>query len=147
MSLTQKQELFCAAYIATGNASEAYRRSYNAGNMKPTTVNRKAKALMDNGKIAARIEKLRAPVMEKAQLTLESHLERLEELSLQAQAAGQFGPAVKAEESRGRARGFYVDKKEFRISPLENASDEELDQHIKALHEQIESVTQLPTMH
>ena len=28
--LTQKQENFCLAYIETGNASEAYRKAYNA---------------------------------------------------------------------------------------------------------------------
>lgn len=41
-----------------GNASEAYRRAYDAGKMKAATVNRKAKELMDNGKITARIEEL-----------------------------------------------------------------------------------------
>jgi phage terminase small subunit len=41
--LTQRQEKFCLAYIETGNASESYRRAYNAENMKPVTINRKAK--------------------------------------------------------------------------------------------------------
>ena len=56
--LTQKQEGFCQDYILTGNASEAYRRNYNASNCSDTTINRKAKELIDNGKIAARIEEL-----------------------------------------------------------------------------------------
>ncbi|TIS17849.1 MAG: hypothetical protein E5X10_01890, partial [Mesorhizobium sp.] len=29
--LTQKQEAFCLAYVETGNASEAYRRSCDVG--------------------------------------------------------------------------------------------------------------------
>ena len=37
MSLTPKQEAFCLAYMETGNASEAYRRAYDADNMKPAT--------------------------------------------------------------------------------------------------------------
>lgn len=109
MALTQKQENFCLAYIETGNASEAYRVAYDADGMKPETVNRKAKDVIDNGKIAARIKELRAPVVEKALLTLESHLKRLDDLSRKAEEAGQFGPAIKAEESRGKAAGLYAD--------------------------------------
>lgn len=62
-SLTQKQENFCLAYIETGNASEAYRQAYSSGKMTAATVHRKAKELMDNGKIPARLEELRAPSM------------------------------------------------------------------------------------
>ena len=69
--LSPKQEAFCQAYIETGNASEAYRRAYNASRMKPETVNRKAKELLDNGKIAARMEALRRPALKKAEVTAE----------------------------------------------------------------------------
>ncbi len=56
--LTPKQEKFCYKYIETGNASEVYRRSYDAENMKSETVNREAKKLIDNPKITTRIETL-----------------------------------------------------------------------------------------
>lgn len=58
MNLTPKQEKFCQEYIKTGNASEAYRLSYNASNMKPDSVNRKAKELLDNVKITAMLAEL-----------------------------------------------------------------------------------------
>ena len=108
--LTSKQEMFCLAYIETNNASEAYRRSYNADKMKPETINRKAAELMNNGKITARLEQLREPVRERAQITLESHLERLNHLSLMAEQAEQYSAAIKAEESRGKVAGLYVEK-------------------------------------
>ncbi|AFS53105.1 terminase small subunit [Leptospirillum ferriphilum] len=57
--LTLKQAKFISAYIESGNASEAYRLAYNAGKMKPETVNRKAWDLLQNGKISARIDALR----------------------------------------------------------------------------------------
>ena len=38
MALTIKKNAFAMAYIETGNASEAYRRSYDAGNMAPHTA-------------------------------------------------------------------------------------------------------------
>ena len=60
VKLTIKQERFARKYVATGNASEAYRLVYNSENMKPATINRKAKELLDNGKIAALIEKVKA---------------------------------------------------------------------------------------
>ncbi len=56
--LTPKQEIFCIEFVATGNASEAYRRAYNTGNMKPETINRNAKALTDDNKIATRVKGL-----------------------------------------------------------------------------------------
>lgn len=113
MSLTQKQENFCLAYIETGNASEAYRRAYDAGESSDTTVNRKAKEMMDNGKISARIAELRAPVIAKAQITLEQHLADLKRLRDLAEASEKFGPAVQAEMARGKASGLYVDKTEL----------------------------------
>lgn len=111
--LTQKQENFCLAYIETGNASEAYRRAYNAEKMKPETVNRNAKTLMDGSKIAARIAELRAPAVEKAQITLEQHLADLKRLRDLAEAAEKFGPAINAEVARGKASGLYVEKTEL----------------------------------
>jgi phage terminase small subunit len=113
MALTPKQELFCLEYIKTGNASEAYRTAYDAAKMKPATVNRSAKEVLDNPKIAARVEELRKPVVEAAQLTLAEHLRALKELRDAALAQNQFGPAVTAEVSRGKASGLYTEKQEI----------------------------------
>lgn len=110
MSLTQKQESFCIAFVETGNASEAYRRSYNAEKMKPDTVTQAASRLLNDSNISARVDELRQPAIKKAQITLESHLERLQELSLKAEAANQYAAAIKAEEQRGKAAGIYVEK-------------------------------------
>ena len=112
MALTPKQENFCLAYLETGNASEAYRRAYNCEDAKPETVNRTAKEVLDNPKITARLEELRAPVREKALLTLESHLKRLDDLSRKAEEAAQFAPAITAETNRGKAAGLYTEKTE-----------------------------------
>lgn len=73
-SLTPKQERFCHEYLKTGNASEAYRISYNAKKMKPESVNRKAKELLDNGKIASRVAALARVTAANAGLTIEKTL-------------------------------------------------------------------------
>lgn len=77
VKLTPKQEAFCLAYLKTGNASEAYRQSYNAGKMKPETVNRTAKELLDNPKIAARLAELNKSAVTDAVMTRQEALERL----------------------------------------------------------------------
>ena len=89
--LTVKQEKFCQEYVKIGNASEAYRIAYNTSGMLPATVNRRAKDLMDNGKIRARTEELIAPAAKKATLTVTSHLEELGRLKALAETAGITG--------------------------------------------------------
>lgn len=108
--LTPKQEAFCLAYIETGNASEAYRRAYDASGMNDNSINRKAKELIDNVKITARLQEIRKPAVEKAQITLETHLADLKALRDKADAAEKFGPAIAAEIARGKASGLYVEK-------------------------------------
>jgi len=108
--LTLKQENFCLAYIETGNASEAYRQAYQAGNMAPATINRKATELLDNGKITARLQELRQPAIDKAQVTLEQHLEDLKVLRDKASEDGKYSAAIQAEIARGKAAGLYSEK-------------------------------------
>lgn len=110
--LTQKQEGFCLDYVATGNATEAYRRNYATEAQKESTVNRNAKALIDDSKISARIEDLRKPIREKACLTLEEHLNTLQRLRDKAEEAAQFTAAITAETNRGKASGLYTEKVE-----------------------------------
>ncbi len=111
--LTQKQENFVLAYIETGNASEAYRRAYEADGMKPETVNVKASQLLRQDKIRIRLEELRKPVTVSAQLTLEQHLSDLEKLRELAKEEGKYGPAVQAEIARGKAAGLYVERSQI----------------------------------
>jgi phage terminase small subunit len=108
--LTQKQEAFCIAYLETGNSSESYRRAYDAENMKPETINKRASELLLSGEIAGRLQELRKPAIEKAQITLEQHLNDLKRLRDAAESAEKYGPAIQAEVSRGKASGLYVDK-------------------------------------
>lgn len=108
--LTAKQEAFCLAYLETGNASEGYRQAYKTDRMKPLTINKRASELLARGDIAGRLDELREPVRARAQLTLESHLQRLKDLSEAAERKGQFAAAIAAETNRGKAAGLYVEK-------------------------------------
>jgi phage terminase small subunit len=116
MSLTIKQENFCLKYIETGNASEAYRHAYDTSRMKPETVNRCAKEMIDHPNISARVKELREPVVKAAQVSLEQHLADLQRLRDKAESSEKYGPAVTAEMARGKASGLYVDKIELSVN-------------------------------
>jgi len=68
-TLTPKQERFCIEYFNTGNASEAYRRAYDAGDMAPATINVKASELLSAGKIAVRLKTMRDGAANSAMMT------------------------------------------------------------------------------
>lgn len=106
--LTPKQEAFCLAYIETGNASEAYRQAYNAEAMKAETVHRKAKELMDNGKITARIEALQAEHAARHKLTVDDLLAELEEARQMARE--KENPNAMTQATMGKAKLLGLDK-------------------------------------
>lgn len=106
--LTPKQESFCQRYIETGNASEAYRLSYDAGGMKPETINRSAKELIDNRKIAARLSELRAEMQAAHGVTVASLIAELEEARQVGKERGQASAMAAA--TMGKARLAGLDK-------------------------------------
>lgn len=116
--LTIKQENFCLEYVKSGNASEAYKKAYSAGNLKASTINREAKSLLDNHKITTRIKELREPVIEKAQITLEGHLADLLTLRELAVKYQQISAAINAEIARGKAAGIHIEKSQVNLNTL-----------------------------
>ncbi len=104
--MTPKQENFCMAYIETGNASEAYRQAYDANEMQMTTVNRKAKELLDNGKITARIAELQNDSCLRHKTTVDTLLFELEKAREQAMATGQITAAIAATWAKAKLLGL-----------------------------------------
>jgi phage terminase small subunit len=115
MSLTPKQERFAQLVASGENLSDAYRQAYDASGMKPASVNRSAKEVIDNPKIAARVEELRKPIVERAQITLETHLRDLMMLRNMAVKEKQISAAIAAEVARGKASGVHVEKSEMKV--------------------------------
>jgi phage terminase small subunit len=111
-SLTPKQEAFALAYIETGNASEAYRRAYNTGNMKPETVNRNAKALTDDNKISTRISELQAAHQQRHAITIDGLTTHLEDARALAMKNDQATGAVQAVMGTAKLHGMLKDKVE-----------------------------------
>ncbi len=110
MALTVKQEKFCQAYVETGNASEAYRVAYATGKMKTESVNRKAKELLDNGKITARVNALKSDHRERHNLTVDDLLKELEEARRAALTAETPQSAAAVGATMGKAKLLGLDK-------------------------------------
>jgi len=109
-NLTAKQELFCEEVVSGKTQAEAYRIAYSAQDMKDKTIWSKASELMTNGKVMARLEELRAPVIKEAQLTLAAHLNNLLEIRESAVEDRNWSAAVSAETARGKAAGLHTGK-------------------------------------
>lgn len=107
-NLTPKQEHFTLAYVETGNASEAYRQAYNAEEMKPETVHRKASELLADGKITARIAELQADHQARHNITVDDLLDELEEARQMAKDNGNSSAMVTA--TMGKAKLLGLDK-------------------------------------
>lgn len=110
MKLTAKQEAFCLAYIETNNASEAYRRAYDAGKMKPESVNESASRLLADVKISSRVAELRKPIMQRHNVTVDSLVLELEEARQVALSAETPQSSAAVAATMGKAKLCGLDK-------------------------------------
>jgi phage terminase small subunit len=112
-AMTPKQEAFARAYVETGNASEAYRRSYNVKETtKPETVWVKACETLKVGKVRERVNQLQAAAQEKTLVTVDSLVAELEEARQAALTATtpQAGAATAATLGKAKLLGLVVEK-------------------------------------
>ncbi len=130
--LTPKQEKFCQKYIELGNASEAYRQSYNASNMKTETINVKASELLAHGKVSVRIKELQNRLVKKHEVTVESIAQELEEARTMALTTPtpQTSAAVAASMGKAKLYGLITDKAEIKQT-VEVLTDTQLDAEIQ----------------
>ena len=110
--LTPKQEKFCQKFIELGNASEAYRQSYNCERMKASTINSRAKELRKDGPITARIDELQADHRERHDWTVDDAIAELEEARQVAKQEAAASAMVSATMGKAKVLGLLVDKKE-----------------------------------
>jgi uncharacterized protein YfaT (DUF1175 family) len=96
MKLTAKQENFAQAIADGMNQSDAYRIAYDASNTKPDVVNVKASQLMANGKVAVRVDQLKAKLEAKALWTRQDSVEALRNIAIDSEArANEIVAAIK----------------------------------------------------
>ncbi len=120
--LTPKQEAFARAYVETGNASEAYRRSYSTGGWSQNAINVQASRLLDNPKIVLWL----AARQKKAEDRFDVTLEKLTDMAKDAYDMAKkddsaFGASamIKAIAQLSRMHGYDVKERENKRDPFE----------------------------
>ena len=116
--LTIKQEKFCLEYLKDGNASRAYREAYDTGDMKEATINRNAKALTDDNKIATRIDELRAKAEDDGIMSIKE-LQKFWSSVARNQLADEepkLNDKLKAKELLGKSKEKKKKKRETELS-------------------------------
>jgi len=123
MTLTIKQENFCMKYIEAGNASEAYRKAYDAENMKPEVIHVKANELLNNGKVTVRIEELQAEHRKRHAVTVDSltiELDKAKEFAYQHESPAAVISAIMA---KAKIHGLETNKLEVKNEQLFTEKD------------------------
>ena len=139
-ALTLKQEAFALAYFETGNAAEAYRRSYDVeDNARDEWIYVEASQLLDNPKIAQRLEALSEQAAQLSIYTRHRAMEELEEARLEEKKNAQSSAMVGATTAKIKLLGLdkpsrlEVSSPDGSMTPapavvLSNLSDKELKQ-------------------
>ena len=105
--LTIKQEQFVKQYAALGNGTEAARRAgYSASS--DNVLYQQAHQNLRKPRVQAALKRELARI--ELQISPDRVQRRLDEISHEAQADGQYGPAVRAEELLGKSIGMWVDQ-------------------------------------
>lgn len=110
--MTPKQEAFAQAYIETGNASEAYRRAYDAGKMTANATHVAATRLLANAKVALRVDELRAALVERHGVTVDDIAAMLHEDRAFARKCETPAAAVSATMGLAKLYGHLREKVE-----------------------------------
>lgn len=112
--LTLKQEAFAQAYIETGNASEAYRRAYSTGQMKPESIVVEASKLLSSPKVSIRVLELQDQALKRHEVTVDSLIRELEEARIAASTTERPQASAMVAATMGKAKilGFIVDKQD-----------------------------------
>ena len=115
--LTAKQEEFCQQYLVDFNATAA---AIRAG-YSDKTANQQGPKLLVNVGIQHRLDELSKAAAERNDLTVDGVLESLKQLRDKAISLNQMGPAVRAEELRGKYLAMFVDRKRVEnVSAMSN---------------------------
>ena len=112
--LTEKQEAFCMSVFSGMSFSDAYREAYDASNMKAATIHRQSHELVNNSKIAARLDQLHNEREQQRRMQSLSRsdfvLKQLTEEALNPDNSD--GSRVRALELLGKTVSLFIDKVE-----------------------------------
>lgn len=107
--LTPKQEAFCLAFLETGNAAEAYRRSYDVSpDAKDGWIYVEACQLLDHPKIALRLKALKDQAERLSIFSLSAAMDEFEQARKLAQT--EKNPSAMVAATTGKVKLFGLDR-------------------------------------
>lgn len=110
--LTAKREAFARAFVETGNATEAYRRSYNVRpDTNPQNMHVNASKLLADAKVKQRVDELRAAAAERTEITLLDIAQMLKDAHSVGSKGGDASAMTEAAMSLAKLLGHYTEKK------------------------------------
>jgi phage terminase small subunit len=145
--LTRKQRKFAENVVSGMTLADAYRNSYDAENMKPASIHRRACELMTDGKVKACAEALAAEKKRLVEVATVSDRDMLVRL-LRSWSTGEESATnsqLRAAELLGKACGLYRDVVEDHRERPAQVVAAELEAKLAALVERVQpSAERLP---
>lgn len=108
--LSAEDQIFVQCLSNGDNATDAWRASRPDSKAEERTVWMMASRLRNSDKVQMWLTAARNALLHTGTCTLEGHMRELERLRGVAEASGNLGAAVQAEQLRGKAQGLYIDQ-------------------------------------
>ncbi len=128
--LTTKQQQFVLHYsINGGNATEAYKNSYDCSGMKDTSINVEASKILKNPKVSLWIKQAESNVQQvfedEIKYSAKDCFDELAEVQARARKrTGNYSQEIKAIELKGKLAGHFVDKHQVTGGGLADVLDQ-----------------------
>ncbi len=128
--LTEKQQRFVLYYtINGGNATEAYKKSYNCEGMQDNSITVEASKLLKNPKVSLwlkQAEKNAQGVFEdEIKYSVKDCFDELADVQARAKKnAGNYSQEIKAIELKGKLAGHFVDRQHITGGGLADVLDQ-----------------------
>lgn len=106
--LTAKQEAFVQNILQGMNQADAYRSAYNCENMSDNAIYREASLLLDNPKVAQRLQELRDKLAKPSIMSAQERLEWLTQLIKSKDESTT--DKLRAADIMNKMQGEYVQK-------------------------------------
>ena len=109
---TPKQNAFALRYIELGNASRAYRETYNADGMSDNAIRVESCRLLQHPNVSLIIEQAKAEHMERHNITIDGQSSKLEDLLELAHQTAQPSAGVSAVTIQSKLHGLLVERQQ-----------------------------------
>lgn len=110
--VTGQQWAFCYEFVRTNDKYRALDAGYPHMKGRKVSLRRLLVGkILKSARISRLIEEMRLDIRQVQKITLEQHLSVLGDIRDRCLGEGKFSEALRAEELRGKASGFYVDRK------------------------------------